>query len=301
MTTTYRQGLVPDDPKALPSYLRSEQRKLEEALNKAELLDKTLYTGTTRIQTILGDLWIMANAYYDAKKADFYRIDTTRAAFGIQAQAANYIPGEPDLGYFVSGVNFWVAQPAAYDLIRGGGTTAGDRFAQVGGWELGITLTQERNFTVGGMGIELDGSGTFPFGRVVHNTTGTAFNRRCTGVARNLYADFADVDDDTAKSWFMGYTEQVSAGSTVAGTERLAMVHVPAGTTTWRELFSVDEDGIQRGYTTTVAALPAAASAGAGARAFVTDSAGTTFASVVTGGGTDGVPVYCDGTDWRIG
>lgn len=51
----------------------------------------------------------------------------------------------------------------------------------------------------------------------------------------------------------------------------------------------------------TVAALPAAATAGAGARAFVTDANATTFASVVAGGGANGVPVYSDGTNWRIG
>ena len=53
--------------------------------------------------------------------------------------------------------------------------------------------------------------------------------------------------------------------------------------------------------TLTVATLPTAATAGAGARAFVTDANATTFASVVAGGGANGVPVYSDGTNWRIG
>jgi hypothetical protein len=55
------------------------------------------------------------------------------------------------------------------------------------------------------------------------------------------------------------------------------------------------------GPTTVVGSLPAAATAGAGARAFVTDATVTTFASVVVGGGANGVPVYSDGTNWRIG
>ena len=50
----------------------------------------------------------------------------------------------------------------------------------------------------------------------------------------------------------------------------------------------------------TVATLPAAAGL-AGFRAFVTDANATTFASIVAGGGANGVPVYCDGTNWRIG
>jgi hypothetical protein len=38
-----------------------------------------------------------------------------------------------------------------------------------------------------------------------------------------------------------------------------------------------------------------------GARGFVTNANATTFASVVAGGGSNKVPVYFDGTNWRIG
>jgi hypothetical protein len=38
-----------------------------------------------------------------------------------------------------------------------------------------------------------------------------------------------------------------------------------------------------------------------GARGFCTDATVTTFASTVAGGGTNNVPVYHDGTDWKIG
>lgn len=53
--------------------------------------------------------------------------------------------------------------------------------------------------------------------------------------------------------------------------------------------------------TFTVATLPAAATAGAGARAFVTDATVTTFASIVAGTGANAVPVFSDATNWRIG
>lgn len=49
------------------------------------------------------------------------------------------------------------------------------------------------------------------------------------------------------------------------------------------------------------AALPSAATAGAGARAFVTDATSTTFNASLTGGGANRVPVFSDGTVWRIG
>ena len=51
----------------------------------------------------------------------------------------------------------------------------------------------------------------------------------------------------------------------------------------------------------TVVTLPGAANLGVGARAFVIDSSVTTFGSTVAGGGSDKVPVYSDGTDWKVG
>jgi len=47
--------------------------------------------------------------------------------------------------------------------------------------------------------------------------------------------------------------------------------------------------------------LAAAETAGAGARAFVTDATATTFLSTVAGGGSNKVPVVSDGTNWLIG
>jgi hypothetical protein len=51
----------------------------------------------------------------------------------------------------------------------------------------------------------------------------------------------------------------------------------------------------------TVATLPSASTAGVGSRAFVTDSSVSTFGSTVAGGGSTKVPVYSDGTNWKVG
>jgi len=51
----------------------------------------------------------------------------------------------------------------------------------------------------------------------------------------------------------------------------------------------------------TVATLPSAVASGVGARSFVSDANATTFASTVAGGGANKVPVYSDGTNWKIG
>ena len=71
-------------------------------------------------------------------------------------------------------------------------------------------------------------------------------------------------------------------------------------------LASVDKSGVISGSyvktpSTTVASLVSAATAGAGARAFVTDATATTFMSTVAGGGSNKVPVVSDGTNWLIG
>ena len=50
-----------------------------------------------------------------------------------------------------------------------------------------------------------------------------------------------------------------------------------------------------------VADLPSAAEAGVGARSFVTNATGPTFGATVVGGGAVKVPVYSDGTNWKVG
>lgn len=57
--------------------------------------------------------------------------------------------------------------------------------------------------------------------------------------------------------------------------------------------------GVLRLPVKTVATLPAATTAGR--RCFVSDATATTFHSIVAGGGANFVPVFSDGTNWRIG
>jgi len=51
----------------------------------------------------------------------------------------------------------------------------------------------------------------------------------------------------------------------------------------------------------TVSTLPSAATSGAGARTFVTDALGPVFGATVVGGGAVFIPVYSDGTNWKVG
>jgi len=51
----------------------------------------------------------------------------------------------------------------------------------------------------------------------------------------------------------------------------------------------------------TVATLPSATTSGKGARAFVTDALLPAFGATVATGGAVAVPVYSDGTNWKVG
>ena len=51
----------------------------------------------------------------------------------------------------------------------------------------------------------------------------------------------------------------------------------------------------------TSANLPSPAIVGAGARGCVSDALNPVFGAVVAGGGANFVPVYSDGTNWRVG
>jgi hypothetical protein len=51
----------------------------------------------------------------------------------------------------------------------------------------------------------------------------------------------------------------------------------------------------------TVATLPTASTANSGTRTFVSDSSTTTFGATVSGGGSNIVPVYSNGSSWKVG
>ncbi len=51
----------------------------------------------------------------------------------------------------------------------------------------------------------------------------------------------------------------------------------------------------------TVATLPSAVTSGKGARSFVTDALAPAFGATVITGGAVAVPVYSDGTNWKVG
>jgi len=116
-------------------------------------------------------------------------------------------------------------------------------------------------------------------GIAVRSTTDTWVQRTLTGTANEITA--TNGDGVAANPTVSLPTALTFTGKTVTG-----------GT--------LNPDSIKT-PSTTVAGLTAAATAGAGARSFVTDATATTFLSVVAGTGANAVPVVSDGTNWLIG
>jgi hypothetical protein len=95
---------------------------------------------------------------------------------------------------------------------------------------------------------------------------------------------------------------------TVWGSDGAVTDNAAAGQTTFTRfnigaltIASISTTNYVKTIAKTVATLPAAATAGAGARGFVTDATSATFNAALTGGGTNKVPVFSDGSAWLIG
>jgi hypothetical protein len=119
---------------------------------------------------------------------------------------------------------------------------------------------------------------------LVWNSAATTF----TGLKLNV-TDTASAADSKLLDLQVGGTSKITAAST-AGNSTLSIG--AAGT------------GYLKLTPTTVSALIAAATVGAGTKAFVTDSTSTLSShhgQTVVGGGSNFVPVFSDGTNWIVG
>lgn len=142
------------------------------------------------------------------------------------------------------------------------------------------------------------------------NTTADTTNKLAVASAAVLFNNIgnnvqvkvnkAAAGDSASFLWQTNWSGRAEVGT--AGNDDFSFKGSPDGSTWYTGLtLVVAAKSVPRVPSFTVANLPAAGTAGAGARAFVTDATATTFATVVAGGGSNGVPVYSDGTYWRIG
>lgn len=158
-------------------------------------------------QMTAGDVWLTVNAKWDKELGRWNRIDTSAYAYAFVFQAFSSIPGEEAFGGNTA-IMMLRAVPAPNPL---------GPFWAVGGWENLAIFDQFRHIVTGGEGIEVDGSGTFPYGRFVHAPASGVVR---TGTLTNLFVDFSGVDSNTAPSWFIGrkddafVAERAPAGAT---------------------------------------------------------------------------------------
>jgi hypothetical protein len=137
--------------------------------------------------------------------------------------------------------------------------------------------------------------------------------------SRGIFIDDSDLEDNastitTRADIDLGAT--VTAGFSTIGTQYGLRIgdKTGAGTNyaikTGFGLVSFGDKVVSSGSVTTpdivttpvtVSGLPTCNSSAKGAHAFVTDATATTFLSTVAGGGSNNVPVVCDGTNWKIG
>jgi hypothetical protein len=107
----------------------------------------------------------------------------------------------------------------------------------------------------------------------------------------------------------LSQTTNIQAGATASGSTKTMNIgtgglagsttNIAIGSTTGTSTTTFN--GITKQQNYTVATLPSASTSGVGARAFVTDSLAPVFGATVAGSGAVAVPVYSDGTNWKVG
>jgi hypothetical protein len=113
----------------------------------------------------------------------------------------------------------------------------------------------------------------------------------------NLYSGRANVSYylNLSGSVFSGYLPYIS-GVTSANAQMAGSLVKVTGT---------DKDALELNFITTLATtysnLPVTPYRVAGSRAIITNANTTTFNSLVSGGGSNVIPIFYDGTNWRVG
>ena len=129
--------------------------------------------------------------------------------------------------------------------------------------------------------------------------------------AYNLFATLGTANNYAAVFGSGGGRHVVASGGLLGFTNSATSVTATVDTALTRDsanVLAVTDGSTGTGYLklipTTVGALTAAATVGAGTKAFVTDSANTLSShhgQTVAGGGSNFVPVFSDGTNWIVG
>ena len=139
--------------------------------------------------------------------------------------------------------------------------------------------------------------------RALYATT-TGGNNTAFGYYAGYGNSSANANTTGTNNTYIGYQ---TVGSGVANTNEMVIGYQAIGlgsnttvigntSTTLTQTY-----GVTKSTNYTVATLPSASTSGVGARAFVTDALAPAFGSTVVTGGAVAVPVYSDGSNWKVG
>ena len=146
---------------------------------------------------------------------------------------------------------------------------------------------------------------------ITHESDGYLFAHGMTGQGGNLILATGDYGSSTARDIIF------ATGGFLAEDEKLRLSHYgntlkPYSNTVINlgdvahyynnaYIKNVITAGIVKTGVFVTGTIPSASSVGAGARTFVTDATSNTFGAVYTGGGSNSMPVFSNGSSWYIG
>jgi hypothetical protein len=225
----------------------------------------TTSTGTG--STVLG-----TNPTLQVTSSGFTLVDVTD-----NTKSANFI-----LSNLTTGTNYTYRFPPT----SGGSTLAGLSTAQ--SWSASNIFTSGFSLTATTSTISLGTSQTSGI-LTIGNTAGTG----TITLGQSTVSQQTDIQVGVTAS---GSTKTINIGTNGAsGSTTSITIGGTSGTST------VTINNILKQRTYTVASLPSASTNGAGARSFVTDALAPAFGATVVTGGAVAVPVYSDGTNWKVG
>jgi hypothetical protein len=194
----------------------------------------------------------------------------------------------------VSGATF-ATYPTVTVVVSGGAVTS-VTLVTAG---KGATTTAATVLTVAAALIGGTGSGfSIPVGTFAAGGNNTAIGYQAG------YAGSANGNTTGSNNTYIGYsalgsaatnTNEIVIGASAVGLGSNTTV-IGNTSTTLTQTY-----GVTKSTNYTVATLPSASTSGVGAKAFVTDALAPTFGATVASGGSIAVPVYSDGTNWKVG
>ena len=199
--------------------LRNNYDILDNLVEGIDLTDMIVYINTSVKASSNNGLWLLVNVTYDKDSDTFNRIDLTKTSYGLQMTTDN-LPYEAN----TTGIIFW--------RVIAGANPVSDNYGSLGGWENIFLMTEYRDLVVGGFGIEIDGAGILPYGRV---TLSPHLSKDHFGIMNNVFNDYSGVDDNAKASW------RAAINST---DDKFAIARAPASTTNFSEFLSIDAAGV---------------------------------------------------------